>query len=115
MADKDIHCWATGGHVRSDDEKRVIASTMLERIESMPRVAAATAPVFCLDRLEKPQFFASAVLININNWYFALTAGHVLDERSISNLYIGSGDKVVLLQGSYGSNNRGSDQGNILI
>lgn len=89
--------------MRSDDKKRIIASTMLERFESIPRVAAATAPVFCLDRLEKPQFFASAVLVKINNWHFALTAGHVLDERSISNLYIGSGDKVVLLRGSYGS------------
>ncbi|MGD0210457.1 MAG: hypothetical protein ABSC14_05700 [Desulfomonilia bacterium] len=89
--------------MRSDDEKRVIASTMLERIESMPQVTPATAPVFCLDRLKKPKFFASAVLLKVKNWHFALTAGHVLDERSFSDLYIGSGDKVVLLDGSFGT------------
>lgn len=90
--------------MRSDDMKRMNASTMLGRIKSiLPRVAAATAPVISLDRLKKPQFLASAILLKINNWHFALTAAHVLDERSSSDLYIGSGDNVVLLEGSYGS------------
>ncbi len=89
--------------MRSNDQKRVIASTVLEKIESMPQVTSATAPVFCLDRLKKPKFFASAVLLKVKNWHFALTAGHVLDERSFSDLYIGSGDKVLLLDGSFGT------------
>jgi hypothetical protein len=89
--------------VTSDDKKRMIVSTMLDRIESLPHLVAATAPIFRLSKLEKPQFFATAVLLKVNNCHFALTAAHVLDERSISNLYIGSGEKVVLLGGSFGT------------
>jgi hypothetical protein len=88
----------------NDDMKRMIASAMLEKIESMPKVAGATAPIFGIDRTGKPQFLGSAVLLKIHNWHFALTAAHVLDNRSHTDLYIGSGDKVVLLRGSsYGS------------
>lgn len=83
------------------------ASIMLERINPiLPRVAAATAPVFSLDRYRpgKPQIVASAVLVKINNWHFALTAAHAhaRAKRSHSNLYIGSG-KLILLEGFYGS------------
>lgn len=88
--------------MRSDDMKRLIASNMLKKIESMPRVASATAPILGLDRTDKPKFLGSAVLVKINTWHFALTAAHVLDNRSWTNLYIGSGNEVVPLQGTYG-------------
>jgi hypothetical protein len=90
--------------MRSDENKFARAATLLEGIDSMmPRVRAATAPVFCLDKVGKFKFFASAVLVKISEGHFALTAAHVLDERSTTILHIGSGDNVVWLRGSYGS------------
>jgi hypothetical protein len=90
------------GHVVGDDKKRAIASTMLAQMNSlMPRVLAATAPVFSFDQLANPVFLASAVLVKVSNEHFALTAGHVLDARSASPLYVGSGNTVVLLQGHH--------------
>lgn len=89
--------------MRSDDQKHVIAAAYLDKIQTMPQVHSATAPVFCLDSGGKPKFHASAVLLKIKNWHFALTAGHVLDNRSFSDMYIGSGNKVLLLDGSFGT------------
>jgi hypothetical protein len=91
-----------GDHVRSDDMKRLIASNMLKKIETMPRVVSATAPILGQDdRTNKPKFLGSAVLVKINTWHFAFTAAHVLDNRSRTILYIGSGNEFVQLRGSY--------------
>lgn len=85
-----------------DDSKRTISSRMLGQMNSlMPRVLEATAPVFRFDKLGNPEFLASAVLVKVSDKHFVLTAGHVLDARSSSPLYVGSGNAVVLLQGRH--------------
>ncbi|MHB1183222.1 MAG: hypothetical protein ACYC4A_00765 [Desulfobulbia bacterium] len=89
--------------MRGDENKFARASSVLGRIESMPRVCGATAPVLGFHAYKKWQFLGSAILVKINNWHFVLTAAHVLDNPSCSDLHIGSGNKVISLQGSYAS------------
>jgi len=77
---------------------------MLKRIETIPRIKASTAPLLGIDIKQIPKIFASAILVKIGDAHFAITAGHVLDQRSNLDLYIGSGEKFLLLQGcSFGS------------
>lgn len=89
-----------------DDRKHARASVLNERIASIPLIGKATAPIFGFDELRnRKQLFASAILLKIHETHFALTAAHVLDERSKLDLYVGSGDKGVPLRGSFGSTN----------
>ncbi|MCR6738054.1 hypothetical protein NVV56_03950 [Aeromonas dhakensis] len=68
--------------------------------ETQKYLSSFTYPVFSAARNERPDLFASSVLIEFNNKIYLVTASHVIDELNKANsaFYLGVSGEFVSLE-----------------